>query len=139
MVAAVEHLGVAVAEATVGSCPRWSWCPTSPFISVVARTARGLDRYLDLGDAFEAFQEAERPEWRVHFHVPIFLAELDGFATTRPTVETFLAHQRRAPVTRHLEVETYTWDVLPEEHRRDDVVTNIVKEMQWAHSQLRKS
>jgi sugar phosphate isomerase/epimerase len=103
---------------------------------VVARTARGLDRYLDLGDAFAAFNEAEEPEWRVHFHVPIFLAELDGFATTRPAVETFLARQRRDPVTRHLEVETYTWDVLPAEHRRDDVVTNIVKEMQWARAEL---
>ena len=27
-------------------------------------------------------------------------------------------------------------DVLPEAHRRDDVVTNIVKEMRWAHGQL---
>ena len=106
---------------------------------VVARTARGLDRYLDLGDAFATFDEAEGPEWRVHFHVPIFLAELDGFSTTRPAVETFLARQARDPVTRHLEVETYTWDVLPEEHRRDGVVTNIVKEMQWAHDQLAQS
>ena len=103
---------------------------------VVARTARGLDRFLDLGEAFAAFNEAEGPEWRVHFHVPIFLAELDQFATTRPAVESFLARQRRDPVTRHLDLETYTWDVLPAEFRRDDVVTNIVKEMQWARAEL---
>ena len=103
---------------------------------VVARTARGLERYLDLGDAINTFKEAENPEWRVHFHVPIFLGELDGFATTRDAVEQFLARQVRDPVTRHLEVETYTWDVLPEEHRGNDVVTNIVKEMQWARAQL---
>ncbi|MFP6749683.1 MAG: metabolite traffic protein EboE [Alphaproteobacteria bacterium] len=103
---------------------------------VVARTERGLERYLDLDDAFAAFKAAEKPEWRVHFHVPIFLANLDGFATTRPAVERFLARQRQSPVTRHLEVETYTWDVLPEAHRKDDVVTNIVKEMRWAHGQL---
>jgi hypothetical protein len=98
-----------------------------------------LERYLDLEDAFEAYEAVaagERPEWRVHFHVPIFLSELDGFATTRPVVEQFLASQRSKPVTRHLEVETYTWDVLPEAHRREDVVTNIVKEMRWAHGQL---
>ena len=103
---------------------------------VVSRTARGLDRYLDLTDAFAAFEAGEQPEWRVHFHVPIFLADLDGFATTRPAVERFLARQRQDPATRHLEVETYTWDVLPEEHRHDGVITNIVREMQWAHSQL---
>ncbi len=106
---------------------------------VVAKTDRGLDRYLDLEHAFEAYEAVaagERPEWRVHFHVPIFLSELDGFATTRPVVEQFLASQRSKPVTRHLEVETYTWDVLPEAHRREDVVTNIVKEMRWAHGQL---
>ena len=103
---------------------------------MVARTARGLERYLDLGDAINTFKEAENPEWRVHFHVPIFLGELDGFATTRDAVEQFLARQVKDPVTRHLEVETYTWDVLPEEHRGNDVVTNIVKEMQWARAQL---
>jgi sugar phosphate isomerase/epimerase len=103
---------------------------------VVARTERGLERYLDLDEAFAAYKEAEKPEWRVHFHVPIFLGDLDGFATTRPAVEKFLARQRQDPVTQHLEVETYTWDVLPEEHRKDDVVTNIVKEMRWAHDQL---
>ena len=103
---------------------------------VVARTERGLDRYPDLQEAFAAYREDENPEWRVHFHVPIFLDDLDGFATTQPAVTSFLEQQRRNPVTQHLEVETYTWDVLPEAHRRDDVVTNIVKEMRWAHRQL---
>ena len=103
---------------------------------VVAKTAYGMERYPDLGDAFASFKEAEKPEWRVHFHVPIFLAELDGFTTTRPAVEQFLARQAKNSVTDHLEVETYTWDVLPEEFRRDDVVTNIVKEMRWAQQQL---
>lgn len=103
---------------------------------VVAKTDRGLERYIDLQDAFARYKEAENPEWRVHFHVPIFLDELDGFATTRPAVEKFLARQAKNPVTDHLEVETYTWDVLPAEFRKDDVVTNIVKEMSWAHNQL---
>ena len=103
---------------------------------VVARTDRGLDRYLDLGEAFAAYKESEKPEWRVHFHVPIFMADLDGFATTRPVLETFMARQRSAPVTQHLEVETYTWDVLPAAHRGDDVVSNIVKELQWVRRQL---
>ena len=103
---------------------------------VVARTDRGLDRYLDLGEAFAAYKESEKPEWRVHFHVPIFMADLDGFATTRPALETFIARQRSAPVTQHLEVETYTWDVLPAAHRGDDVVSNIVKELQWVRRQL---
>ncbi|MDP6565359.1 MAG: metabolite traffic protein EboE [Alphaproteobacteria bacterium] len=103
---------------------------------VVARTEAGLERHLDLPEAFAAFDPARDREWRVHFHVPIFLADLDGFATTRPAVEAFLALQRRAPVTRHLEVETYTWEVLPPEHRRDDVVDNIVKELRWVRTQM---
>ena len=32
--------------------------------------------------------------------------------------------------TDHLEVETYTWDVLPE-NMRTDIVTSIVRELQW--------
>jgi hypothetical protein len=36
----------------------------------------------------------------------------------------------RMPTT-HLEIETYTWDVLPEEYRRMPVVDAIAREMQW--------
>jgi len=43
---------------------------------------------------------------------------------------------RRESGCQHLEVETYTWDVLPQEHRREDIVTAIVRELQWVVEEL---
>lgn len=105
---------------------------------VVDRRADGrLVRYLDLGDAFAAFDAAAGPrEWRVHFHVPVFRDDLGAFATTQPVLREILALQRREPVSPHLEAETYTWDVLPPELRRADVADSIARELAWVREQL---
>ena len=52
-------------------------------------------------------------EWRVHFHVPVFLETLPAFDTTPAFLREILAIHRKSPISPHLEVETYTWDVLP--------------------------
>lgn len=36
----------------------------------------------------------------------------------------------------HLEIETYTWDVLPEEYRREDIVTAVARELHWVMERL---
>jgi sugar phosphate isomerase/epimerase len=104
---------------------------------VVERSGAGLARYVDLPEAFAAAdgKQGDR-EWRVHFHVPIFLDDLGRFSTTQDFIRDMLARQRAAPFTRHLEVETYTWDVLPPEYRNVDVDAAIVRELQWVRAQL---
>lgn len=104
---------------------------------VVERNGAGLARYVDLPEAFAAAdgKQGDR-EWRVHFHVPIFLNDLGRFSTTQDFIRDMLARHRAAPVTKHLEVETYTWDVLPPEYRNDDVDSAIVRELQWVRDQL---
>lgn len=97
-----------------------------------------LRRYEDLHQAFAAFDAdpAADREWRVHFHVPIFHADLGEFQTTRDAVETLLRAHRRAPVSAHFEVETYTFGVLPAQYRGSDVVTSIEREVRWAAEQF---
>ena len=104
----------------------------------VARHADGmLTRYVDLNQAFDAQASGEvAEEWRVHFHVPIFLDVLGEFATTQNFIRDALALHRRDPISNHLEVETYTWDVLPAEYRNVDVVSAIVRELDWVRQQL---
>ena len=104
---------------------------------VVQRDADGLTRFVDLPQAFEALAEGDAArEWRVHFHVPIFIEDLGAFTSTQSFVREFLALHRARPVSQHLEVETYTWDVLPERYRRDGVVGGIVNELDWVKRQL---
>jgi hypothetical protein len=72
----------------------------------------------------------------VHFHVPVFLAELTGFSTTQAFLAEILALHRREPISAHLEVETYTWDVLPARYRQVDAASAIARELTWVIEQL---
>ncbi|MCS6877933.1 MAG: metabolite traffic protein EboE [Geminicoccaceae bacterium] len=105
---------------------------------VVERTVDGrLRRYLDLPDALAAIGSALGAEWRVHCHVPIFTTDLaPGLLSTRPSLERLLALQRERPLARHLEVETYTFEALPEEFRRESLEEAVVRELAWARAQL---
>lgn len=104
---------------------------------VVERAADGLCRYSDLGEALAAGRwQLGDCEWRVHFHVPVFLERLDGFASTQPFVrEALLLHRDRVRSS-HLEVETYTWSVLPERHRSVPVAEAIARELEWVRGVL---
>lgn len=108
---------------------------------VVERDAAGrLARYLDLPQALEAAAAApaaDSPrEWRIHFHVPLFLERLGVFESTQDYVRETLQLLRDEPRCAHYEVETYTWDVIPAEHRNVDVVTAVAREMEWTLAQL---
>ncbi len=100
---------------------------------VVERTRRGLRRFADLPEALEAAgrSDGDEREWRIHFHVPLFLERLGLFLNTQDYLCELLEILRREPASRHLEVETYTWEVLPEQYRRDDIVTAVAREMRW--------
>ena len=98
-----------------------------------------LNRYLNLQDAFAAFEREPtgKREWRIHFHVPVFLEDLgDHFKTTRFAIEEALAFHKRSPLSAQLEIETYTWDVLPEHLKTGDIVDYVVMELDWVRGQL---
>jgi sugar phosphate isomerase/epimerase len=103
----------------------------------VIRDAAGLRRY---GDLPEAIADARRgkvgDEWRVHFHVPLFRERLGRFESTQDFLRALLARQARDPISSQLEVETYTWDVLPEEYRREPVAEAIARELRWVRDAL---
>ena len=103
----------------------------------VERRDGTITRYLNLEDAFAAWERDPGPrEWRTHVHVPIFLADLGQTQTTRRAIEQALALHRQAPQSRHLEVETYTWDVLPDELKSGDIVDYVSRELEWARAEL---
>jgi sugar phosphate isomerase/epimerase len=103
---------------------------------VVERGPGGLRRYLDLPEALAAGPAPAADEWRVHFHVPLFQERLGRFANTQDWLRRLLALVRAEAVAPHLEVETYTWEVLPPEHRGGDLVGAIARELQWVTGNL---
>lgn len=102
----------------------------------VTRSAAGLTRYPDLPEALSAMAGAEGDAWRVHFHVPVFERSLPPFETTQDVLCRVLHLQRQRAVTEHLEVETYTWDVLPASHRQVALERAIAREIEWVKAQL---
>ena len=107
------------------------------YLHQVVQHSRGvLRRYLDLPEALAAASREEGAEWRVHFHVPIFLERMAHFGTTQSFLREILAQHRGDPISTHLEVETYTWDVLPESYRRVGLSAAIARELNWVKSEL---
>ena len=102
----------------------------------VERLEGGLHRFSDLDAAFASVRHREGGEWRSHFHVPVFLAQMEHFATTQDFLREILALHREQPISQHLEVETYTWDVLPEAYRTTDLSSAIARELNWVREQL---
>ena len=93
--------------------------------------------FLNLEDAFEDWYKNPGPrDWRTHFHVPVFLNDLGAFGTTRFALEEALAFHRKTPLSAHLEIETYTWDVLPDHLKTGDIVEYVCREMDWVKGQL---
>jgi hypothetical protein len=102
---------------------------------VVERRAGALRRFLDLPEALAQARPDAAREWRVHFHVPIFRRELGCFESTQPFLVELL-RQLRPEECAHLEVETYTWGVLPPALRATDLARDIANELGWARAQL---
>ena len=96
-----------------------------------------LTSFLNLEDAFAAWKRNPGPrEWRTHFHVPVFLDDLGPFRTTRFAIEDALRFHKKKPLSRQLEIETYTWDVLPDHLKTGDIVDYVCRELEWVRGQL---
>lgn len=94
-----------------------------------------LRQYPDLPQALENLHDQQAAEWRIHFHVPIFIDSYGAFDSTQQGIlDTFAAlHQRN--FTDQLEIETYTWDVLPQGLKRD-LFESIRREFEWVMQTL---
>ena len=103
---------------------------------VVEKTNNGeLNRYRDLDVALAA--ESIADEWRIHFHVPLHSPDGNWFSTTRDHIVGVLDILKEDPeLCSHLEMETYTWEVLPTEMKSRDVVGQLVGEYEWTLEQL---
>jgi len=100
------------------------------------RIAGGFARYLDLDEALAANQEDEE-EWRIHFHVPLHCKPSAIFDTTADHMTGVLDLLKKHPkLCSHIEMETYTWEVLPPELKNRSVVDQIVGEYQWTLNQM---
>lgn len=93
--------------------------------------------WFDLSAALEempTFSDLE--EVRVHFHVPLFFTGNGPIQSTSSALTPDFFHELREGACPHLEIETYTFDVLPPEVHPGDIVKSIAREYSWVLGQL---
>ncbi len=121
---------------------------------VVSRPDGHRETYLDLDDALAcerpelepagaegvsplASGSPSLPEWRIHFHVPLHCPPTPLFDNTSDHILGVLDLLQANPgLCSHLEMETYTWEVLPPEFRNLDVIDQLVAEYEWTLARL---
>jgi len=103
---------------------------------VVAQHSDGkMESYQDLGIALDSFETTAAQEWRIHFHVPVFLPQYGHLASTQQDILQVLDIVQNENITHHLEVETYTWEVLPEDVNLE-LTDSIIRELQWVVNKI---
>jgi len=78
--------------------------------------------------------------WRVHFHAPLHADPKPPLHTTRSVLSSTLKELFGGPVawTDHVEVETYTWQVLPDRPVGDQgLIRGLTAELDWMRAELR--
>ncbi len=103
---------------------------------VIALQKNGaLKKYRDLPEAIQQANDPLTVEWRSHFHVPLFVENYGVLQSTQQDIISVLDIHKQQPLTRHLEIETYTWDVLPDSLKLP-IADSIIRETEWVISLL---
>ncbi|AMV27776.1 Xylose isomerase-like TIM barrel [Gemmata sp. SH-PL17] len=122
----------APAENAEGRAALWRFIEPRYLHQVFARLRDG--RTIGAVDLTTEFLDAPGPEftaaetWRVHFHVPVDAEHFGSLGTTRSALRPALAAIAALNYAPHVEVETYTWAVLPGEGAQD-LVTGLANEI----------
>ena len=105
---------------------------------VYLHQVKGRDRdgkvhsWIDLPGALNDLPKRQDiDEVRVHFHVPLFFTQAGPLTSTSGTLCPSFFREIHRRATSHLEIETYTFDVLPESIHPGDLVRSISREYMW--------
>ena len=122
---------VRIPQMTAGQLPTVQGFDDAVYLhQVVVEQSGVITRYVDLPEALTAFHAGQaQGEWRVHCHVPVFLQEAGAISTTQAQLLQTLEACKREGFSSHLEVETYTWDVLPDALKTDSKAQAIAREL----------
>ena len=110
---------------------------------VVTRDEAGARKiFRDLPDALahhSSLATHNSEEWRIHFHVPLHAPAAPPFENTNDHLLGALDWLQASPeMCPHLEMETYTWEVLPPELKSQNVVDQLAAEYDWTLAELAK-
>jgi sugar phosphate isomerase/epimerase len=103
----------------------------------VRQAGGAVAEFPDLSEALgSTAARAAESLWRVHFHVPLFFEGYEGLESTSSLLAGRFAERLRQGACEHLEIETYTFDVLPASIQPVTVVEAVAQEYVWVLDRL---
>ncbi len=103
--------------------------------AVIKTSENNSLKFRDLDAAIEAMNVTNFKELRTHYHVPVFLAEYQDLQSTQDDIIETLQFWKTNNFTDHLEIETYTWDVLPNQ-MQTDIIDAVTREINWVRNSI---
>jgi hypothetical protein len=101
----------------------------STYLHQVTEKVDGIVKvYNDLPLILE--QKKNHSELRAHFHVPIFLDTFNHLQSTQNQILKVVDYLKTDAISNHIEVETYTWNVLPD-NLKIPMDQSISRELNW--------
>jgi sugar phosphate isomerase/epimerase len=110
----------------------------SPYLHQVIGQHNGgaAARFPDLAPALPHMAQASDRHWRIHYHMPLYVEQYQHLASTCDDTRAVLALLRDHKFSRHLEIETYTWEWLPPD-LKVDLLDSLHREYLWVLEALR--
>jgi len=104
----------------------------SPYLhQVIGHHAGGQPvRFADLASALPYLAQDAGCHWRIHYHMPLYLEKYQHLASTSDDTRKVLALLKDRRFSRHLEIETYTWEWLPPD-LKVDLLESLHREYLW--------
>jgi|UniRef100_A0A7V6A543 hypothetical protein len=104
----------------------------SPYLHqvIASRDDGTFGHYQDLAEILPQLSTVADRQWRIHFHMPLYIGTYEGLSSTQEETRAILQLVKERRVCRHLELETYTWEVLPP-NIQVDILDCLEKEYQW--------
>jgi sugar phosphate isomerase/epimerase len=96
-----------------------------------------IRQYRDLPDALPHIFDEHAREWRVHFHVPVFVDQFDELSSTQDDITLSMKEILSGNYSNHFEIETYTWEVLHSD-LKTGLIDSIEREYLWTLEQFNK-
>ncbi len=100
-----------------------------------------LEAFTDLSEALLKwkYQKNLLNEYRIHYHIPIFLKKFNTLSTTQNHIQELIELAKHRKITSHWEVETYTWPTLPQNEKKGEISDWIAEEMNWLNQVIQES
>lgn len=96
------------------------------------RTTDHADQvYMDIPDTLVSGARA-----RIHFHVPLHLEGGVGWTSTATSLSSEFFRALRLGMTEHVEVETYTFNVLPAAWKRSALDESLARDLEWVRQRM---